>query len=206
MKKAQEPGEEVHPLLEGLQQLKYDPDENTAEELATKYKEDGTFYMKHKKFRMAVMSYTEGILITGYENDELKANLYNNRSAAQFFIMNYRSSMIDGKKAIDLKNDYPKPKVRVVKCLVQLKKYEEAIKHLEDYLVDDPSNSELIELQKQSVARKAEVDRNERKKSQNEKKTEIQFKNTIEALLLRKVKFEEVPGKIHLAILSLLNH
>lgn len=31
MKKAPEPGDEVHPLLEGIQQLKYDPTENTAE-------------------------------------------------------------------------------------------------------------------------------------------------------------------------------
>lgn len=33
MKKAPEPGEELHPLLEGIQQLKYDPAENTAEGL-----------------------------------------------------------------------------------------------------------------------------------------------------------------------------
>lgn len=31
MKKAPEPGAEVHPLYEGLQQLKYDPNENTPE-------------------------------------------------------------------------------------------------------------------------------------------------------------------------------
>lgn len=31
MKKAPEPGEELHPLYEGLQKLKYDPEENTPE-------------------------------------------------------------------------------------------------------------------------------------------------------------------------------
>lgn len=31
MKKAPEPGDELHPLYEGLQQLKYDPNENTPE-------------------------------------------------------------------------------------------------------------------------------------------------------------------------------
>lgn len=31
MKKTPEPGEELHPLYEGLQQLKYDPNENTPE-------------------------------------------------------------------------------------------------------------------------------------------------------------------------------
>lgn len=31
MKNAPEPGDELHPLYEGLQQLKYDPNENTPE-------------------------------------------------------------------------------------------------------------------------------------------------------------------------------
>lgn len=31
MKNAPEPGSELHPLYEGLQKLKYDPDENTPE-------------------------------------------------------------------------------------------------------------------------------------------------------------------------------
>lgn len=33
MKKPPEPGCDLHPLYEGLQQLKYDPNENTAEGL-----------------------------------------------------------------------------------------------------------------------------------------------------------------------------
>lgn len=33
MTKPPEPGDELHPLLEGIQQLKYDPEENTAEGL-----------------------------------------------------------------------------------------------------------------------------------------------------------------------------
>lgn len=31
MKKPPEPGDDLHPLYEGLQQLKYDPDENSPE-------------------------------------------------------------------------------------------------------------------------------------------------------------------------------
>lgn len=89
MKKAPEVGEELHPMLEGLQQLKYDPNENTEEGLATTYKEDGNFYVKHKKYRMAIYSYTEG-LNKDFDNEELRSVLYNNRSAAHFFIKNYR--------------------------------------------------------------------------------------------------------------------
>ena len=89
MKKAPQPGDEVHPMFEGLQKLKYDPEENTAEDLALNYKEDGNFYMKHKKFRMAILSFTEG-LKAKCEKPEVQAVLYNNRSAAHFFLKNHR--------------------------------------------------------------------------------------------------------------------
>lgn len=89
MKKPPEIGDELHPMLEGLQQLKYDPMENTTEDLAATYKEDGNFYLKHKKLRMAIYSYTEGIKLK-CQNEELNSILYNNRSASQFFLKNYR--------------------------------------------------------------------------------------------------------------------
>lgn len=89
MKKPPEEGDELHPLMEGMQQLKYDPDENTIEDLAATYKDDGNFYIKHKKYRMAIYSYTEG-LNQKCQNSELNAQLYNNRSAAQYFLQNYR--------------------------------------------------------------------------------------------------------------------
>ena len=42
------PGAELPPLLQGIQDLKYSPDENTPEELAKNYKEDGNFNFKCK--------------------------------------------------------------------------------------------------------------------------------------------------------------
>lgn len=89
MKKAPEPGDELHPLLEGIQQLKYDPDENTKDDLAHNYKEDGNFYIKHKKYRMAILSFTEGLKVKS-DNQEINSILYNNRSAAHYFLKNYR--------------------------------------------------------------------------------------------------------------------
>lgn len=89
MKSPPKEGDDLHPLLEGLQQLKYDPMENTLEDLADTYKDDGNFYMKHKKYRMAIFSYTEGIR-QKCVNDDLNASLLNNRSAANFFLKNYR--------------------------------------------------------------------------------------------------------------------
>lgn len=58
-------------------------------ELANNYKEDGNFNFKHKKYRLAIVSYTEGIR-TKCKDTNLMAQLYNNRAAAHFMLKNYR--------------------------------------------------------------------------------------------------------------------
>lgn len=58
-------------------------------ELAATYKEDGNFNFKCKKYRVAVISYTEG-LRQKCKDDALNSQLYNNRAAAHFFLKNYR--------------------------------------------------------------------------------------------------------------------
>lgn len=191
MKKAPEPGDEVHPMMEGLQQLKFDPEENTAQELAEKYKEDGNYWLKHKKYRIAVMNYTEGIQ-QKVENQDLVANLYNNRSAAQFFLKNYRSSISDAELAIKHKSDYTKAKLRIVKCLIELKKYDEACKRVQEFLTQDPTSKDLIDFQKVAIAKKTEKLRDERKGQMNEKKKRQEFQTLVQVLIQRKVKFEEV--------------
>lgn len=89
MKNAPSLNEELHPLVKGLQDLKYDPNENTPLELATKYKNDGDFYMKVKNFRMAVLCYSEAFK-SKCDDTDLLAAIYNNRSAAHYFLKNYR--------------------------------------------------------------------------------------------------------------------
>ena len=56
-------GKELSPLMQGIQDLKYSPEENTPEELAKSYKEDGNFNFKCKKYKFAVASYTEGLKV-----------------------------------------------------------------------------------------------------------------------------------------------
>lgn len=191
MKRAPEPGEDVHPMMEGLQQLKFDPEDNSPDQLAEKYKEDGNYWLKHKKYRIAIMNYTEGITQKG-EDKELSANLYNNRSAAQFFLKNYRSTIIDARKAIELKPDYTKAKLRILKCLIELKKYEEACQEAQVYLGEDPTNKELIDFQKLAITKKTEKLRDERKTQMAEKKKRQEFQTLVQVLMQRKVKFEEL--------------
>lgn len=58
-------------------------------ELANNYKEDGNFNFKYKKYRLAIIGYTEGIR-TKCKNDDLIAQLYNNRAASHYMLQNYR--------------------------------------------------------------------------------------------------------------------
>lgn len=189
MKKMPEPGDEIHPMLEGIQQLKYDPDENTSEDLANNYKDDGTFYMKHKKFRMAVLGYTEGLKVK-CENPEINAALYNNRSAANFFLENYRSSMTDCDHALKLKPDYTKAKWRAALCAKHLKKHDSCIKYCDMVLKDDPKHTEALALKRQSIKDTL----TEKAKEQTIKHNETMKINEINKLLAviqkRGIKFE----------------
>ena len=85
--------------MQGLQDLKYSPDENSPEELAKNYKEDGNFNFKCKKYRFATASYTEGLKVKcGVK--EVDTALLTNRAAAQFHVANYRSRLIDCRSLI----------------------------------------------------------------------------------------------------------
>lgn len=57
-------------------------------ELAKTYKDDGNFYFKCKKYRDAISHYTTGIKQNC--SNELKAQLFNNRSAANYFLQNFK--------------------------------------------------------------------------------------------------------------------
>ncbi|XP_059483090.1 DNA polymerase interacting tetratricopeptide repeat-containing, protein of 47 kDa [Neocloeon triangulifer] len=151
------------PLLEGIQQLKYDPAENTSEELATNYKEDGNFSFKHSKYRMAILSYTEGLKAKS-TNNTLNAELHNNRAAAHFFLKNYRSSLMDCKIAIKLQPNYLKPIIRAAKCCLQMKKEDDCIAFCDQGLdISGNNEQELDELRKKAIYQKKIKDRDERK-------------------------------------------
>lgn len=188
MKKAPLPGEDIHPLYEGMQQLKYDPAENTAEELALNYKEDGNWYMKHKKFRMAVLAFTEGLKAKCI-NDDVNSILYNNRSAAQFFLKNYRTSLEDAEKALKLKQDYAKPKFRAAQCNFYLNRFDTCQDHCNDILDKDPENEQAKTLLTNCKSKKQEVQRNDRKRMLEIKKKEKEFQRTVEELKRRGIKF-----------------
>ncbi|XP_054741289.1 DNA polymerase interacting tetratricopeptide repeat-containing, protein of 47 kDa isoform X1 [Anastrepha obliqua] len=190
MKKAPQPGDEVHPMFEGLQKLKYDPEENTAEELALNYKEDGNFYMKHKKFRTAIYSFTEG-LKAKCDKPEVKSVLYNNRSAAHFFIKNYRSALSDAQRALEYNIDYTKARWRAAQCAFYLNKLELCSQLCEEMLDRDENTKEARDLLKKSKTKKLEIERDLRKEAAETKNRLGRLQRLFDALQLRSIKFDD---------------
>jgi len=142
-KKQFEDGEELSPLMQGLQDLKYSPDDNSPEELAKNYKEDGNFNFKCKKYRFAVASYTEG-LKAKCSDLELNAQLLTNRAAAQFHIGNLRSSLLDCQAAIKILPSHMKAIVRGAQCHSQLKHFSACKEWCDLGLQIDPQHPELL--------------------------------------------------------------
>ncbi|XP_017149044.1 DNA polymerase interacting tetratricopeptide repeat-containing, protein of 47 kDa [Drosophila miranda] len=190
MKKAPQPGDDVHPMFEGLQKLKYDPEENTRDELALNYKEDGNFYMKHKKFRMAVYSFTEGIKSKS-DNPDVLAVLYNNRSAAHYFIKNYRSSLSDAQRALFFKPDYTKARWRAAQCAYELDKFDVCTQMCEELLEVDIDHKEAKDLLHKNKMKKLETERNQRKEAAESKRRLTRFHKLRDAIEQRAIKFDD---------------
>lgn len=189
MKKVPEPGDELDPLYVGMQQLKYDPDENSEEDLANNYKEDGNFNVKHKNYRMSIISYTEGLKIK-CPNPEVNATLFNNRSAAHFFLKNYRSSLSDCEKALELKPDYAKAKWRAAQCANFLDRFDVCMNYCDEILHEEPANEKALDLRKLTVSRKTNKERDARKTlAANRKKIE-ETNRTFSQIDKRGVNFE----------------
>lgn len=189
MTKAPEPGEELSPLMEGIQQLKYDENENTPEDLAKAYKDDGNFNFKCKKYRRAIIAYTEGLKKKCTDN-EINAQLYNNRAASNFFLENYRSSLNDCLAALKLKENYPKALNRAAECLFHLKKFDECIKYCDKIIASSTDDKAIKELRSKAVTAMKVADRDRRRQQVTEKKEEMKGLQLLETVRSRNIKFK----------------
>ncbi|XP_034255905.1 DNA polymerase interacting tetratricopeptide repeat-containing, protein of 47 kDa [Thrips palmi] len=189
MTKAPEPGEELSPLMEGIQQLKYDENENTPEDLAIAYKDDGNFNFKCKKYRRAIIAYTEG-LKKKCKDDEINAQLYNNRSASNFFLENYRSSLNDCLAALKLKEDYPKALNRAAECLFHLNKFDECIEYCDKIIARNADDKAITVLRSKATTAKKVADRDKRRLQAAGKKEEMQGLKLLETVRNRNIKFK----------------
>lgn len=164
---------ELPPLVEAIQQLKFDPELNSNNDLAEKYRDDGNQNFKCKKYKWAIDSYTEGIKL---KSTDVKLNsiLYGNRAASHLRIGNLRSALNDSLMSLQLDSSNMKSIKRVAECLYSLERYDKCIefcrKHmlqndcLEDYLIK--SMKKQSEAQAKLQAQKEEKSRKEKIKSQ----------------------------------------
>lgn len=189
MTKAPEPGEELSPLMQGIQQLKYDETENTPEDLAKAYKEDGNFNFKCKKYRHAIIAYTEG-LKKKCQDDDLNAQLYNNRAASNFFLKNYRSCLNDCLAALKLKNDYSKALCRAAECYFHLNNFDDCINYCDKIISCEKDNRTFVDLRSKAELAKRVAERDRRKQLAASKKEEKRGSELVDAVQSRKIKFK----------------
>lgn len=182
---------ELPPVLEALQQLKYGEGDNTAEELAQNYKEDGNRHFKAKNYRLAVQCYTTAINQKA-ESKELNSVLLANRSAANFHLKNHRSSLVDALKSVELNNKNAKAVQRVVQCLNQLEKYDELIKFIvENPNLDIPNRDELKKEAEEKLQLKERDQRKANLKERKEQQSITAYQNRVlQELHQRSIKFK----------------
>ncbi|XP_060533538.1 DNA polymerase interacting tetratricopeptide repeat-containing, protein of 47 kDa [Cylas formicarius] len=189
MKEPPKPGDKLHPLMEGLQKLKYDPEENEPPELAISYKEDGNFNFKHKNYRLAIVAYTEGIK-QKCGDAEIEATLYNNRAAAHYFLKNYRSSLRDCELALKVKPDYKKALNRAAYCCLEILQFNKAIEFCDKLLNVDKSDTEILQLRKKCLNLLKVKERDQRRKETAFKKDKQKEEKLINEILKRGYKLD----------------
>ncbi|XP_067846158.1 tetratricopeptide repeat protein 4 [Heptranchias perlo] len=187
MKKAPEELDPLeHPELACIQTILYDEDQSP-EELAKTYKNEGNHYFKEKNYKKAIISYTEG-LKRKCSDSELNAILHTNRAAAQFYLGNNRSALNDVIAARKLKPNHLKAIIRGVLCHIELKNYSKAIAWCDEGLQVEPKEKQLIELRAKADKQKRVEERNLRKEKLKEKKERVQTEALLNAIKERKIK------------------
>lgn len=208
-----DPSKELSPMMKGIQDLKYSPDENTPAELAANYKEDGNFNFKCKKYRLAILSYSEGLRNVNLAmcsldemNDQekkdiatLKAQLITNRAASQFRLGNYRSSLIDCRIALKDMPQHLKAIDKAVECCNKLNRHKECMEWCDKGLqLISPQESQDLDKRKklqdtraQAEKRYREGERNKRKEEAAMKKLKAEEHKLITAIQTRGIKIKK---------------
>lgn len=176
------------PLLASHLDMMYGDDEDP-EGNAQSYKDDGNReYKKGTKegFHKAILSYSEG-LAQGCNNNQLNAQLYCNRAAAQFSIGNYRRATHDSKKALELDPKYMKAISRGAMAQNKLGKRHNVVEWCDKGLAIDQQNKDLMNMKIKALQKLKEDERNERKRQTFELKERRKNQELLQALRDRKL-------------------
>jgi tetratricopeptide (TPR) repeat protein len=187
-----EEGKELPPLVEALQQLKWD-ETDTARDKALGFKEEGNILFKAKKYKNAVVSYTNGIKQEKLEQEdkELASTLYSNRASAHFYLQNYRSALGDSASARKLNAKNVKVIYRGAECCYKLRLFDDVKKWCDMAFALDPKDAKALELLSKSEELRKTVEKEKRKK-ENENRKKTQRLNKIQNLIkLNNIQIQE---------------
>lgn len=193
----------LDPLLVGLQQLKYGEDDNTPEELAKNYKEDGNWNFRHGKFKTAFVCYTKA-LAAGSKENEINCQSYSNRALCQLKLQNYRSAYRDAKEALKIDPKFLKALHTAAKCALKLREYDICGEHCSQILMQTSSDQQILALQKQAIQEKRILERNlrlQKKKDKNEEENRKKVLGAIKKLNINVQEdtlFEDQQYQVHL--------
>ncbi|KOB71489.1 putative Cyclophilin seven suppressor [Operophtera brumata] len=107
--------------------------------------------------------YTEGIK-QKCNNDDLNATLYQNRSTAQFYLQNFRSSLLDSERALKFAPDYYKAQFRAAKAAFQCMKYSQCIEYCQKILTVKPQDKDTADLLAKAKQKLLIQERDDRRK------------------------------------------
>lgn len=195
MTKMPEAGQPLPPAVEALQLLQWEGTDDTPSEKALKYKDEGNFNFKCKKYKFAIISYTEG-LKQGIDDDkELSSTLHNNRAAAQYQLGNYRSAFNDACFARKFNSKNLKALYKGAECCYQLKMFEDTGKWCETLLGLNAGDEKAKELREKSEIAKKTYEKEKRKKEAVIRhRTENQTK-ILTLIKTRKIQISEKDSK-----------
>ncbi|XP_014231299.1 tetratricopeptide repeat protein 4 [Trichogramma pretiosum] len=193
MSKISDDPNQVSPLIEGLQQLKYGEEYNTPDELAQSYKEDGNFNYKHKKYEQAVYIYTKGIESKS-ENKDLMSQLYSNRALSQLKLKHYKWSLRDCRSALQFSPQYIKPMHTAAKCCLELKDNDQCIQFCNQILnilkKENKQDDEIVKLKAEAEKNKKLKLRDARMKEAKERKLKETQEKIKKAIDLKKINID----------------
>lgn len=178
MSKLNESGE-LPPLVEAIQQLKFDPELNSKAELADKYRVDGNENFRLKKYKWAVDSYSEGIKLKA-PDPKLNSVLYGNRAASHLRLGNLRSALNDSLESVKLDPENAKSVTRAADCLFQLAKYRECVDFCKKHMSTNDSLEGFMVKSMKKLSDEAEKEQQKKKRHLQEQQFKQQILNAIE--------------------------
>ena len=149
--------------LKALQTLLY---EGSPEEIAENFKNQGNACYRIGKtmHKDALAFYTKGLDMKCTSN-ALNSVLYSNRAAIQLELGNFRNAIEDCLKAIQLDPTMIKPYYRAARAYSAIDQWASALEHIQKAISLDPSNNALKVQENSIMAKKEQVEKIRREKT-----------------------------------------